>query len=1351
MADGEIVIHVNLDEGGFDAGSEKLIKAIEGITSAVNRLSKNLESGFTSSMKSINNVDLSKGTQTVQAATNAASNAVKNLASVTSQDMSRVASSYRDATEQFDTSRSTAKAEQLESAIRRVTQQANNLTRSSMKGFTTTNQILDFGSKVDNTANRVSELKAQLDKLHSTSVPTQEYAELTKQFEKAESQLTKLYTRQDELQATGKKFKEVKIDGHYVTDYTDAWRRLQYQIKNAEAEMARAEAAKTRLEQSGGDLRPVVDDKSYERLNNNLRAVQDNLKKQRDLVDTENLSQSKLNVLTAQQALAAAQTPKEIQKAQQALIDAEQHLQNLAQPVTLDQTESGWVKFGGVLKNVGSKALSAHLALEKMRLAPLAIGAKKAAQGFKALVSNLFKAKKHSNGLIKTLTSLKTLLKTRIKRMFISAILDNVGDAIKALALYDAEFNKAMSNMRNEAKRLAGNISVSLGGIVKQVEPIVTKILQLMNDLIVKANTVSAFLNNQETVTIAKKSTESYADSLDEVEKSTKKAAAAQKKLKAVLTSYDEIHRLDGLDDDIENPLEDLQDTFESVPVNKMFGEIPDYAGYLFKKIKEAIEKRNWLELGRLLGNGITQVAKATDNAVLNFEHTGKDWARNIARTLNGLTMGIDTTAIGKLIADSFNTALGIFDTFLNEYHWNVLGEKLSDGINAIVHYTDWALVGKTIGDGVSSIVDTVFAVVTNLDWSGVGTALGTELNALGDSINFTRLGDSVGALFSGLVVTTYNFVNTLDWSSVGGNIADALNGLSDFVDLELLASTLTSAFNGVMTGLGTFFEKYNWSEVGTKLGKSVIRLVKGINSSDLGRALEGVMKSGMEFFGSLVESWNEQDFSLVSILQDFVADLINSIDWKMLGKLWWKNFVSGFKWAGREVKNLLVGDKVDIKDSLDQDLKESVDNIQTVGEQISEGLIGGIDKGINKNKDIPKIFNKITDKAEDVYEIGSPSKVFHKIGDFLMQGLEGGIKDAITLVTKVVETVADSVKSLMTTAWNALIGKTKTQWGDITKIIKTSVSDVQRSVTSFSDILDRGIKSAFDKVQMSAEALKTSLSGVDMSSVGSNITKGIHDGINNTWYNNVSGYLVNMINTLWTDIYNHVNFYLVGQKIVEGMQDGVNSKWTEFEKAWIANMTELQTLTEAITKIGSPSKVYRGIGNYMTEGLILGIQDEEDKAVSTVTRMANRISLAASKGLNPQLEGFEEISFAEGTALTKIDRITERLSEIPKGFLAVANAMRNLSDVQIPQVMLGAVIPARVKSEATAPAESDSDAVKILQQIMNLLKQPVESTQSTATYKIEIPVTLDNRAVGRGQAELSLRNGRMMNGGGRR
>lgn len=174
--------------------------------------------------------------------------------------------------------------------------------------------------------------------------------------------------------------------------------------------------------------------------------------------------------------------------------------------------------------------------------------------------------------------------------------------------------------------------------------------------------------------------------------------------------------------------------------------------------------------------------------------------------------------------------------------------------------------------------------------------------------------------------------------------------------------------------------------------------------------------------------------------------------------------------------------------------------------------------------------------------------------GDF--SGMRTAIQNQMELAKSTIQRIWDAVKGYLTTLLGVLLSKFGEMFAKIVSKIREKMGEGVKAVTEFVG-------------KMPGEVL--SFVG-DMLSAGGDLVMGLIDGI--------KGMGTSAINA------------------ITGVVDGVVGK------------------AKSLLKIKSPSRVFREMGQYVSEGLAIGVQRKSRMAVDNVARMANSMSSA----FNPQL-----------------------------------------------------------------------------------------------------------------------------------
>lgn len=376
-------------------------------------------------------------------------------------------------------------------------------------------------------------------------------------------------------------------------------------------------------------------------------------------------------------------------------------------------------------------------------------GIKSAVTGFGSLLSKLSLFSKQGAGvgdvatdMVRKLTSLKRMLITRVKRMFISSVFKDMQAAIDALANKSKTFNASMTSMQNAAKGLSSNLAVSFSNLVNAVAPVITQIINWITTLITYLNGFFAMLSGATSIMTAKKATDSYG-------KSAGGASKKAKELKKQIMGFDEINNL----------TEDKNDSGggggggAKAPQyeKKLLSELlPEDLRLWMQKIKDAIAAEEWEMVGVLFADGVNYVLEKIDNAISEFRKIGTKWADIVARVMNGFVAGFDFTLLGKTIADGLNAIIAIENTFLRRFNFFALGAGLGQTINKMFEDIEWDEVGRNFGLKIMAINRLFNGFLHTFKANAAGAKLGTALGAMFDEIKWTGPGGIADTLSTG-------------------------------------------------------------------------------------------------------------------------------------------------------------------------------------------------------------------------------------------------------------------------------------------------------------------------------------------------------------------------------------------------------------------------------------------------------------------------------------------------------------------------------------------------------------------------------------------------------------------------
>lgn len=232
---------------------------------------------------------------------------------------------------------------------------------------------------------------------------------------------------------------------------------------------------------------------------------------------------------------------------------------------------------------------------------------------------------------------------------------------------------------------------------------------------------------------------------------------------------------------------------------------------------------------------------------------------------------------------------------------------------------------------------------------------LNSEVNRALSSVNFTQIGETLGNQFT-------EGISKIDWGSLGDTIGMVMVMLPSIIvgfvygaDWGLVGQSLSDMLHGAFTAVNEWMRSVDWLQ----LGDSLWQLISNVDWSTLASDL-------FTFLGLAIGG-------MVGMLWPTIANCATSIG---------DYFSEKIKEAGGSIpKGLWLG--------------------------ITEGL-GNIWEWIKTN-----ICEPFVSGFKDAFGIHSPSTVMAELGEYLMQGLTGGISSGITWVMDKLGDLKDKIFSI--------------------------------------------------------------------------------------------------------------------------------------------------------------------------------------------------------------------------------------------------------------------------------------------------------------------------------------------------
>lgn len=1303
-SDGSIIIDTELDSSGYKKGSDKLLSNVRDLTAKLNAVGDRAKSAFESMIPVLqdiatntaqiygslttqgqqavatNNEVAASGQQAAQA-TQAAAQQTQGAVQQTSDALQQAGDRARDLGGALAGAMPSGDfTSQLNAAGRSCDALGNQLQRlddAARIGLNTDGQMVRFQINVEKAQDRVAQLQQRMSELGSQRVPTADYEELATATQKAEQALFRLYDRRDMMQEMG------------VKENSAQWRRLEIQIRQAEDALTRYESQMAAMQSNGTAFVQGNDTAQYKQLQADLQGM--------------------VSRLAEYEAMAAdfdtISDPAE--QSEQSLKNVDRELRQ--KKPDAEQASSALSGLAAALKAAGAAALHAAGRLAKMGVQAVGKQVQGLTDKIKSFMNRGKQATLTSNGLVKALTSVKTMLKSRIKRMFISYLMSEIKSAMSGLVRYSSAFDAAISGMRNGITELGGNIAVAVSGLVNAVAPAITTIINLLSQAISYLNAFFAMLGGKSTVTVAKKQTDSYADSLGAAAGAAKDLDKANKTL-----GIDELNVVSEDDKGGGGGGKNPADLYEDVSIDSL---LPDDVSDWFERIKAAFEAGDWYGIGNIISEGLNAAMGTVDNWINGtLRPVATTWAARIAQVLNGLVDGFDWTLMGKTLADGVNTVFDTLNTFLTTFNFDNLGAGIGKAINGLFSNVDWELVGTTFANKWNALISTLYGVVTTTDWGMVGTSVGTGISSLLTGIDWDKLGLTLVSGFNGVVSFLRDGIAAIKWFEIGSAVASGIKNALLNINWKAIGKTLSNAVIGLGSLIVGFVSKIDWTELGYSL-------VNGI-----GDAIKNV-------------DWMGVIATLDTVAFSIVSGLVNLI----LGAL-----------AG--IVDLLA----------DGFAALGLDSIAGFLRGLADGIVG-IGAWIKTN-----IIDPVVNGFKDLLGIHSPSTVFAEIGDFMIQGLLRGIKNAWTSITSFftgavaglknllsnawenikttasnawnglktsvttafnnakteLSTTASNIKSALSAAWDSVKTTASTKWGELKTTVSTTFENTKTALSTTAENVKATLSNAWDNIKTTAstkwESLKSTINTTFTNLKTSLIdtAENIKTDISTKWdsvksaadtkWSDIKTKVLDLWNGLKTEV-GKVDWKDIGTNLVEGVKQGILNAWDTF-KSWVTNIfSSVINSVKSIFGIASPSKVFAKIGEYLDEGLVVGLKDGQRNVLSTVRNLAGSVTDAMGSA-SPELD------IAATATSSNLSAVADILAGIAGTFAAIANTLASMGGLQVPAIASGRVVPYQTRLAPTGGAagtdglttamlSGNAEIIAVLREMLDRLERAINNS----------------------------------------
>lgn len=577
----------------------------------------------------------------------------------------------------------------------------------------------------------------------------------------------------------------------------------------------------------------------------------------------------------------------------------------------------------------------------------------------------------------------------------ISQIKQAVKEGSDNLVQYSDTYNKSISGMVSSLLYLKNAWAAAFAPIINVVAPYVSAFIDMMARALNTVGQFMAALTGKGFVVQAKKAWKDYGASIADTSKNASKGLNntndAAKKLKKTIFGFDELNVLASNDDTGSNGGSGSgsgsgggytgpspSDMFETI-------KVPDSMKDLADKFKEALEKSDFTDIGRMISDKLSNALESIqwNKVYRHAENFGKD----IATFLNGLITPRLFYDLGKTIANSINTAFHAANAFAVNFDWSNLGTSLAASIIGFFRNWDAGLTAET--------------------FSHFGTGLLEAIKSFVDTLNGNQIFYTIGQKL-------VDFIFGIDW----GQLTYDVVGLSLSL-LNALAGLPQQLKNGIRERiLEKIFDAESEEELKEKVREFVIKGATVINENltewynAAGELINGLKKGivdGLKNIGAWIKE------NVVDPFIKWFKDLwgINSPSTVMaeIGQWILPGFLNGVK-SG-------LADVLSWFGSLPGKIKDALGNAKDWLVEKGKGAIEGIRNGYENSKQ-SGLLSKVSNLKNEVFSyVGNVTDRVKSKGSDIISGIKSGYENNKWSIRSAVSGIPNLISSGIGSLYN--------------------------------------------------------------------------------------------------------------------------------------------------------------------------------------------------------------------------------------------------------------------------------------------------------------------------------------------
>ena len=223
---------------------------------------------------------------------------------------------------------------------------------------------------------------------------------------------------------------------------------------------------------------------------------------------------------------------------------------------------------------------------------------------------------------------------------------------------------------------------------------------------------------------------------------------------------------------------------------------------------------------------------------------------------------------LGRIVAEGINAGFKYIYDILD---WNKIRPKVVDGFivpfqkafNSMMRWIDWKLIGKTFARGLNDITYILRAWITGFEWRNYGTYFATGLNSMINDIDADVLGRLIADKFKMAWDFFGGWVRKFNFANLGSQIEKLVLGALDELDFEDMGESLGLFVTGIANTISAFLRDGEVRKEVTEAFTDFINgFLKGFNAKDVKEALDLVSKTIIGVLGDTIRGVDKSELA---------------------------------------------------------------------------------------------------------------------------------------------------------------------------------------------------------------------------------------------------------------------------------------------------------------------------------------------------------------------------------------------------------------------------------------------------------------------------------------------------------